>query len=96
MSKNIQISMELFKALCAWHIGKPLPEDLIDLDKTDPQLAEDELARRIADGLNAKYSAVERRRAYSAYKDMSQPTEQREAARKAYLDAVGVPEDFRY
>lgn len=96
MSKNVQIPMELFEALCAWHLEKPLPADLAEIAEIDPQAAEDALADRIAAGLNAKYAAVERRRAYSTYKDVSQPMEARERARNAYLDDAGIAESFRW
>ena len=96
MSKNIQIPIELFEALCAWHLDKPMPADLAELAEIDPQAAEDALINRIADGLNAKYAAVERRKAYSTYKDMSQSAETRERARQAYLDDAGIMDSYRW
>lgn len=54
-----------------------------------------EISRRIHDGIEKDIDARIRREYYSQYK--SAPTEhEREKARQAYLDAVGVPEDFRW
>lgn len=85
MSKNIQIPESLFFDLCRYHL---LP-DLDDLDA-------DELSQAIQAGLQEKLEAMQRRAAYSAYKDKSQPPEAREAARQAYLDLVGMLPGFRW
>ena len=85
MSKNVQIPESLFFNLCRYHL---LP-DLDDLDA-------DELARDIQNGLQEKLEAMQRRAAYSAYKDKSQSPEAREAARQAYLDLVGMLPGYRW
>ena len=80
-----QISNELFAALCRWHVST---------DELD-ELETDELLGYIRSELDKKLQAVIRRELYTKYK--TEPTaEARERARQAYLDAAGVPEDFRW
>lgn len=82
--KNVQITEELFFQLCRYH--------LLDLDELDAQDA----AQAIEQGLRAKLEAMQRRAAYTAYKDKSQTPEAREAARQAYLDMVGMLPGYRW
>lgn len=85
MSKNVQIPQELFFNLCRYHL-------LADLAEPDGE----ELAQEIETGLRAKLEALERRAAYSAYKDTSASPEARQMARKAYLDMVGMLPGYRW
>lgn len=80
MSKNIQIPLETFLRLYK----------VICLDLC----TEDDL-KTIKSDLEAKFEAIMRRETYSTYKT-AQTDAEREKARKKYLDAVGVPEDFRW
>jgi hypothetical protein len=50
---------------------------------------------RLGQLIDDKISAMNRREAYSASKSAESP-EEREAARKKYLDMVGIPESFRW
>lgn len=82
--KHVQIPEDLFWSLCRYH--------LLDLDTDDAE----ETAQDIERGLTAKLEAMQRRAAYSAYKDRSLSPEAREAARQAYLDLVGMLPDWRW
>lgn len=84
MSKAVQIPEELFFEICRYH--------LLDLDDLNAQDA----AQAIEQGLKAKIEAMQRRAAYSAYKDKSQTPEAREAARQQYLDLVGMLPGYRW
>lgn len=84
MSKNVQIPEDLFFEVCRYH--------LLDLDAEDAQ----DIAQAIQDGLRAKLEAMQRRAAYSAYKDRSLSPEAREAARQQYLDLVGMLPGWRW
>ena len=84
MSKNVQIPEDLFFDLCRFH--------LLDLEDEDAQ----DTAQVIQDGLRAKLEAMQRRAAYTAYKDRSLSPEAREAARQQYLDLVGMLPGFRW
>ena len=53
------------------------------------------LESRIRSGLETKLNRYEEHQLYSRYK-MSPDPEEKEAARKKYLDKKGVPEDFRW
>lgn len=54
-----------------------------------------EEAQKIHDDLNTKLEARIRHDLYSSYK--TAPTEaERETARQAYLENIGIPSDFRY
>lgn len=55
----------------------------------------DGLEMRIRSGLKAKLNRYEEHQLYSRYK-MSPDPEEKEEARKKYLDKKGVPEDFRW
>lgn len=78
--KSVQISADLFVQLISYHL----------YGRQDP-----ELAKTIRQGLDAKLDALARRDLYTESK--TAPTaEARERARQAYLDAVGVREDWRW
>ena len=47
-----------------------------------------------ADGIAKKWESMYRRFLYSRYKDKSLSPEERESARQAYLQEVGVPNGF--
>lgn len=78
MSKQVQISEELFVRLCRMHL-----------------LGDSEQEAAIRSGLEAKLDAISRRADYTAYKTAESPQE-REEARKRYLDRAGISEDWRW
>jgi len=84
--KNIQIKQELFIKLIQYFYSEEIGydnEELFDLE------------REIKSELQKKLDKVSMRGYYTAYK--TAPTEQeREEARKKYLDERGVPESFRW
>ena len=81
---NIQISEELFAALCKLFLDCPAQDDDIS-----------ELERYIGTEIASKLDKVIRRHLYTKFK--TEPSEAaREAARRAYLDAAGIPETFRW
>ena len=82
--KNVQIPEDLFWNLCRYH--------LLDLDADEAE----ETAQDIERGLTAKLEAMQRRAAYTAYKDKSLSPADREAARQQYLDLVGMLPDWRW
>lgn len=84
--KNVQIPEDLFFSLCRFH----LLADQLDADD------EEELTQEIQDGLKSKLEAMQRRRLYTMYKDTKASPADREAARQAYLDAVGMFPDWRW
>ena len=55
----------------------------------------DELSPEIKKGLEAKLEAMVKRELYTKYKTAS-TEEEREQARKEYLDKVGIHRDFRW
>lgn len=55
----------------------------------------DETARRIYQGLSDKLDAMARRDLYTQSKTAEDPAD-REKARQAYLDAIGMHPDFRW
>ncbi len=78
---KVQIEGQLFREICLWF--------LID------GAADQERYDRIRSGLESKLDAMARRELYSQSK--TAPTEaEREKARRAYLDEIGMPEDWRY
>lgn len=77
---NVQIPQELFLQLCKYH--------LVGLD--DP-----EVTAAIERGLNDKLDQMARRQTYTAYKTADTP-EEREKARRAYLDQIGLSDSFRW
>ena len=84
--KNIQIKQELFVKLIQYFYSEEIGydnEELFDLE------------REIKSELQKKLDKVSMRSYYTTYK--TAPTEQeREQARKKYLDERGVPESFRW
>jgi len=79
--KHIQIPEELFINLCRYH--------LLECDET-------ELLQAIENGLQSKLDAITRRELYSRYKDKELTEKERQEARKAYLDAIGMHNDYRW
>lgn len=67
--------------------------DLVDYHITGKRSPELEL--RIRAGIEEKLAAMERRALYTASKVAEVP-EDREIARRTYLDERGVPETFRH
>ena len=83
--KQVQIPQELFVKLIRYFFC-----DALELDE---DLAEVE--REIKSDIRKKLDKISMRGYYTAYK--TAPTEQeREEARKKYLDERGVPESFRW
>lgn len=80
MSRQVQIPEELFLELIRWH--------LVDLQDPDRE-------ERIRQGLTKKLDAMARRELYEKYHNAETP-EAREAARREYLDRVGIHQDFRW
>lgn len=81
---NVQIPESLFNDIIRYYIiiseGGEVPE---------------ELDKRVFDGLIDKLQKMADRELYTAYK--TAPTEEeREKARKKYLDSKGIPESFRW
>ena len=77
---KVQIDEQLFVDLLKYHLWN---------------LDDDEIAVRIQRGLQAKVDAIIRRGYYTDSK--TAPTaEERERARQAYLDEIGMFEDFRW
>ena len=78
--KTVQIPEALFIDLLKYHLWS---------------LDDDEIAARIQRGLQDKMDAITRRRYYTDSK--TAPTaEERERARQAYLDEIGMQDDFRW
>ena len=83
--KQVQIPQELFVKLIRYFFCDELELD-VDLE---------ELEREIKFDIRKKLDKISMRGYYTAYK--TAPTEQeREEARKKYLDERGVPESFRW
>ena len=83
--KQVQIPQELFVKLIRYFFCDELELD-VDLA---------ELEREIKFDIRKKLDKISMRGYYTAYK--TAPTEQeREEARKKYLDERGVPESFRW
>lgn len=80
MAKNVQIPQELFVALCRVYL-----------------LGEDDrgLNNGIRKALEDKLEALQRHEQYTTYKT-AETEEERQQARRRYLDSVGVPESFRW
>ena len=81
--KNVQIPEELFRAVCRYF----LINELEDWEA-------EELAQDIERGLIEKLEAMQRRELFSRFKRAA-TAEEREAARIAYLDEIGMRESFR-
>ena len=81
---NIQIPESLFYDILRYYLiaskGAEVPE---------------ELDKRVFNGLSDKVQKIADREIYTIYK--TAPTEEeREKARKKYLDSKGIPESFRW
>ena len=81
---NVQIPESLFNDIIRYYViiseGGEVPE---------------ELDKRVFDGLIDKLQKMADRELYTAYK--TAPTEEeREKARKNYLDSKGIPDSFRW
>ena len=82
MGKSIQISYELFELLI----------DYFFIEDTDNKR---QIERKIRFELEQKIDAVVRHDLFSKYKTAVTP-EEREIARQAYLDKVGMHRNFRW
>lgn len=80
MAKNVQISQELFLQICKYHLA---------------QINDSETAEAIYKGLSDKLDQMARRELYSTYKT-AESAEEREKARQAYLDQIGLHKNFRW
>lgn len=80
MAKNVQIPLELFVQLCKFHLA-----DINDSETTEA----------IYKGLNDKIDQMARRELYTTYKT-AESADDRERARQAYLEQIGLHKDFRW
>lgn len=78
---NVQISRDLFMDLCKVVLGGTDNPEIID---------------RTRKGLRDKMDRVILRDLYSTYKNPNLSPEDREKARRDYLDRAGIPESFRW
>ena len=83
MGKSVQIPLELFDNLCSYFL-----RPCLDVD------SEAELWDTIVDQLSSKLDATIRHDLYSQFR-RAPTVKEREQARLAYLDAVGMHESFR-
>lgn len=84
--KNVQIPEELFYDLCRYHLTSSYAET------ADPE----EIERNIIEGLTKKMQAIIRHELYSTYKDKTMSEQERQRARKEYLNSIGLRDDFRW
>ena len=84
MTKNIQISRELFIKLLQY---------FQDTTLTDDELIE--LSTQISSELSEKLDKLVARELFTQYKTSAPTAEQREQARQKYLDSVGIGTDWR-
>ena len=77
---KVQIDESLFVDLIKYHVGG---------------IQTPEISKRIEMAINAKLDAIRRRDLYTKSKT-GDTSEDRETARKAYLDTVGIRSDFRW
>lgn len=80
---NVQIPAELYWNIVTYFLKPPAEE-----------WEAEELQREIERGLESKIEAQLRRELFSRYKRAADPAE-REAARVAYLDEIGMRASFR-
>lgn len=85
--KNVQIPEELFINLCRCH--------LLGTDNME-EWEEIELLQSIKNGLQNKLDSLLKRELYSKYKDTTLTEKERQEARQAYLDAIGMREGYRW
>lgn len=84
--RNIQITEELFINLIRYHFSDEIGYDdeaIFDLE------------REIKSGLQKKLDKISMRGYYTKFKT-AETEQEREKARKKYLDERGVPESFRW
>ena len=84
--KNIQIKQELFIKLIQYFYSEEIGHDNEELF---------DLEHEIKSELQKKLDKVSMRSYYTAYKT-AQTEQEREEARKKYLDERGVPESYRW
>ena len=77
---KVQIEESLFFDLVRFHLGELQDKGTLD---------------RIREGLEVKLGALARRKLYTDSKTATTP-EEREMARKKYLDEAGIAESFRW
>lgn len=82
MSKTVQIKTDLFCAICRYFLF-------------DDRMDDDEI-QTIIDGLQDKLDAMQRHDLYAQYKDKSASEADRQAARIAYLEAIGMADKYRW
>lgn len=80
--KTVQIPEALFLDLLKWHCSEVCQTQ--------------ERADRIRQGLQAKLDSMAARDLYSVMHDSTKTPQEREQARREYLDRVGVPDAFRW
>lgn len=80
MPKNVQIPYNLFLLLCKYHLIEP----------------DANMEAAIIAGLTDKLDSLTKHELYSRYKDNKLSEEERQTARKEYLDRVGMQEGFRW
>ena len=86
---NVQIPLALFEGM--GHLLDALRGPSGDsMDKPTQILAE-----ALRNEIRAKCEALERRKAFTAYKTAEKGTQEREDARKSFLDQSGVHKDWR-
>ena len=89
-SKNVQIPTMLFWELVRYFI-------ILDEIEDDSFIEHRELLKsKIKVSLNDKLDKMAKRELYSKQFDKELTNEERELARKEYLDMVGIHKDFRY
>lgn len=79
--KTVQISEELFMDLCRVILGG---------------VDDHETVSRASRGLQDKLNRVVARELYSTMHDPSKSPQEREKARRDYLDTRGIPDSFRW
>lgn len=81
MPKNVQIPFDLFLSLIRYHyLGDDSPD----------------LPAEILKGLEDKLEAMVRHDLYSTYSNKELSDKEREAAKRQYLDRVGIRDSFRW
>ena len=90
MSKTVQIPEDLFFDLCRYHLAADPSQGPDGGEETE------ELLEAIEKGLQDKLEAMIRRELYSRYKNTSLTEKERQEARRAYLDRVGMGQGYRW
>ena len=83
---NIQITEEAFVDIC--RLLYKLEAYSLDADTT-------EIVKRLNGAVNAKFEAMNKRKAFTAYKTAQIGSDERESARQSYLDKAGISADYR-